>query len=153
MSHNHFFNGGLAAFILDKKLYEKYVEDFKNYKNFYEYTQYYNEQDCIIMFDIIDNLVAKYWELSLDMFTEVSFSSLASSAKYLSCYEDFDVNEYYEVEEDNSSKFVLSQGSWNYMVNSYKQQDKKAKRDFEKNVKPEDFEHFKKIFAFLSCCL
>ena len=145
-----FFNS-LTQQPLSQDLYNKYVEDFKNYKNFYEYTQYYNEQDCIIMFDIIDNLVAKYWELSLDMFTEVSFSSLASSAKYLSCYEDFDVNEYYAVEEDNSSEFVLSQGSWNYMVNSYKNQDKKAKRDFEKNVKAEDFEHFKKIFAEESC--
>ena len=145
-----FFNS-LTQQPLSQDLYNKYVEDFKNYKNFYEYTQFYNEQDCVIMFDIIDNLIAKYWELSLDMFTEVSFSSLASSAKYLSCYEDFDVNEHYAVDEDDSSEFVLSQGTWNYMVNSYKQQDKKAKRDFENNVKAEDFEHFKNLFAESSC--
>ena len=46
-----FFNS-LTQQPLSQDLYNKYVEDFKNYKNFYEYTQYYNEQDCRTLCEI-----------------------------------------------------------------------------------------------------
>ena len=40
--------------------YNKYIIDFKNYKNFYEYTRFYNIKDCEIMIPIMDNLITMY---------------------------------------------------------------------------------------------
>jgi hypothetical protein len=45
---------------LNDEDYNKYIEDFKNYKNFYEYTKFYNVKDCEIMIPIMDNLIKMY---------------------------------------------------------------------------------------------
>ena len=127
--------------------YMMYLETYKQFKNFYQYTKYYNVQDTEIMFKVIDNLTKLYWEHKLDVIQNLSLSSLASQSKYLMCYKDFDWNKEYAIEKDTSERFKVTESWWKYKCNSYYKQDQQAERIFscQDNVNEEDYEYFKKL--------
>ena len=141
------FRNELKQEDISDDLYAKYLIDYKNFSNFYEYTKFYNVQDCIIMFEVIDYFINLYWVSSADMLTMISFSSLASGIKYATCYKDFDLEAEYDLVDEPSAEeiFKLSEGNWNYKVKSYCAQDKKAGRDTSNNLKSEDFAFVKDL--------
>ena len=133
--------------------YEIYKSDFKQYPNFYSYTKFYNVQDVKIMFPIVDNLITKYSSDGEDMLCNISLSGLASSIKYLKCYDDFDVNANYKQSNEKTSekRYYLTLKAWTNMVTRYKDQDEYANRPTKNNVTKDDFEYFKKLIDN-GCC-
>ena len=147
-----FFNS-LTQEPLSDADYEMYLNDYKQYKNFYEYSQYYNEQDTKIMFCIIDNLIDMYNMDNVDCLNNLSISSLASSIKYLMCYDNFDINTCYSPKKvDETLQFKLKKETWTSMVKRYLKQDIFAKRDPTNNVKDEDYEYFAKMINSKDAC-
>lgn len=125
--------------------YNKYLEDFKNYKNFYEYTKFYNVKDCEIMIPIMDNLIKMYWKMNIDLSQNISLASCASQMKYLSCYKDFDINNKYQIEETTEPDFKLSKDKFKRMCENYKIQDQIKQRDIKNNVSEDDYEYFNNL--------
>ena len=87
---------------LNEEDYNKSIEDFKNYKNFYEYTRFYNIKDCEIMIPIMDNLIKMYWKMNIDLCLNIFLASCAAQMKYLSCFDSFDINKNYQIKDDSS---------------------------------------------------
>ena len=132
--------------------YLMYRQDFKRFKNFYEYVEYYNKQDTQIMFAVIDNIIKLYAQDHVDCLNSLSISSLASQIKYLKCYDDFDPKQNYKSETvDPNNKFTLFEGYWKSMVKRYKDQDDKAERDSSQNVTEKDFAYYKKLMENGRC--
>ncbi|WP_458455092.1 hypothetical protein [Methanobrevibacter sp.] len=146
-----FFND-LKQEAMSDENYEIYKSDFKNYPNFYSYTKFYNVQDVKIMFPIVNDVITKYSSDGEDMLCNISLSGLASSIKYLKCYNDFDVNANYQIEHpSNEKRYCLTLKAWINMVTRYKDQDEYAKRSTKNNVTKDDFEYFKKLIDD-GCC-
>ena len=147
---NDFYNT-LKQEPLSDSDYQMYLNDYSNYQNFYEYTKYYNEQDTIIMFKIIDNVIEQYAVDDLDCLNNLSISSLASTMKYLKCYNDFDHTKEYPIEIDNSQQFTLTKTYWDFKVKSYKFQDEQKHRDTSNNVSNDDFDYYKALMSNATC--
>ena len=138
---------------LTNEEYEKYISDFKNYKNFYEYTRFYNIKDCEIMIPIMDNLIKMYWKMNIDLCLNISLASCAAQMKYLSCYKDFDINKNYNVKDDlNELEFKLSKYKFEKMCNNYKLQDELAGRNTKNNITVDDYEYFNDLLLKNNLC-
>ena len=133
--------------------YNKYLEDFKNYKNFYEYTKFYNVKDCEIMIPIMDNLIKMYWKMNIDLCQNISLASCAAQMKYLSCFDSFDINKNYQIKDDKNEKdFKLTLNKFNKMCENYKIQDEIAKRETKNNININDFDYFNELLLKNSLC-
>lgn len=132
--------------------YNIYLNDYKNFKNRWEYLRHYNILDTKIMINPIDNLIDNFFTYGIDMLHNISLASNASSTKYALAYEDFDIHEDYNL-PTNAKPFVLTKSYWQHKVENYKWQDEHATkpRDTTNNVKDEDFEYFKKLFSESKC--
>ena len=154
-----FFNTLKQQELTDEE-YEKYISDFKNYKNFYEYTKFYNVKDCEIMIPIMDNLIKMYWKMNIDLCQNISLASCAAQMKYLSCYKDFDINknyslrsQKYQIKEDNNDlDFKLSREKFNKMCENYKIQDEIAHRETKNNITVNDYDYFNDLLLKNNLC-
>ena len=133
--------------------YNKYLEDFKNYKNFYEYTRFYNIKDCEIMIPIMDNLIKMYWKMNIDLCQNISLASCAAQMKYLSCFESFDMNKNYKINDDlNELDFKLTLNKFNKLCENYKIQDEIAHRETKNNITINDYEYFNNLLLKNNLC-
>jgi len=147
-----FFNTLKQSELTDEE-YNKYLEDFKNYKNFYEYTRFYNIKDCEIMIPIMDNLIKMYWKMNIDLCLNISLASCAAQMKYLSCYKDFDINKNYNIKDDSEElDFKLSKYKFEKMCNNYKLQDELAGRNTKNNITVDDYEYFNDLLLNNNLC-
>ena len=149
---NDFFNTLKQQSISDED-FNKYLEDFKNYKNFYEYTRFYNIKDCEIMIPIMDNLINMYWKMKIDLCQNISLASCAAQMKYLSCFNSFDINKNYQIKDDkNEQDFKLTLNKFNKMCDNYKIQDEIAKRETKNNININDFDYFNDLLLKDNLC-
>jgi hypothetical protein len=144
------FYSSLTGKNLSDEDYKDYLKDAKQYPTRLTQLLAYNEQDTKIMIPIIDYLIKKFAEDSVDMLRNFSLSSCASQTKYAGAYEDFYIEGDYS--ETKKSTFVLSKEFWERKVLSYKQQDEKAERyNTKNNVSKEDYEYFEQLFKTSKC--
>ena len=130
--------------------YKCFKTEFMKYKNFYDYTKFYNEQDIKIMFPIVDNVIDRYASDNEDMLQNLSLSGLASSIKYLKCYDDFDVNKSYKNEDvADKDRYKLTSKAWQKMIDRYTWQDNLKKREC--TLTNDDYEHFAKLIDNGEC--
>ncbi|KAA6376449.1 MAG: hypothetical protein EZS28_028024 [Streblomastix strix] len=147
------FNSTLKNTQITQEDYDVYVNDAKQFKNRWEYLQYYNEHDTKIMIEPINKLIEMNRKYNIDMFSFMSMAACSNATKYACTYKDFKVNDNYPVINDTSPRFVLQQQYWNSKVLSYEVQDRCQKRDTTDNVKELDFEYFKQLFKDSKCAI
>ncbi|KAA6353723.1 MAG: hypothetical protein EZS28_050750, partial [Streblomastix strix] len=73
------FNNELRKESITDETYQIYLEDSKQFKNRWDYLQYYNEQDTSIMIKPIENLIEMNFENGIDMFNYISMASCANT--------------------------------------------------------------------------
>ncbi|KAA6365736.1 MAG: hypothetical protein EZS28_038737, partial [Streblomastix strix] len=84
------FNSTLRNSSMNDDEYKNYLDDAKEFKNRWEYLQYYNEQDTKIMIAPKDNLIQMNFKYKIDMFSFMSMAACANAIKYALAYKDFD---------------------------------------------------------------
>jgi hypothetical protein len=60
-----------------------------------EYLEWYNTQDVIIMYAIIDFLIHKFKEFDVNMLRNISLSSCVDQVKFALAHKDFNINSDY----------------------------------------------------------
>ncbi|KAA6371600.1 MAG: hypothetical protein EZS28_032873 [Streblomastix strix] len=149
------FNNELRKESITGETYQIYLEDSKQFKNKWDYLQYYNEQDTSIMIKPIENLIEMNFENGIEIFNYISMASCANTIKYKIACHDFDLNSRYINQNDSSFinfiPFNLTEEYWEQKVNSYKQQDLRAKRSIRNNVQESYFEKFAQLIEKGSC--
>jgi hypothetical protein len=79
----------------------------------------------------INNLMNIFQDLGMDMFHSISLSSNANAVKHKMLYEDFDVNENYDIETDDP--YFIPTMQWaKAKVEAYNEQDEKANEKLKK---------------------
>jgi hypothetical protein len=103
-----FFNS-LKNKSLSVREYVNYCEDYKKYKNRWDYLKTYCIKDVEIMINPINNKIKKIEDKNgLDMFSFLSMSVLANADKYKCMYEDFDVDKDYRIYSYKDVPFELN---------------------------------------------
>ncbi|KAA6362539.1 MAG: hypothetical protein EZS28_041934, partial [Streblomastix strix] len=69
------FDNKLRKESMTDDAYQIYLEDSKQFKNRWDYLQYYNKQDTSIMIKPIENLIDMNFENGIDMFNHISMAS------------------------------------------------------------------------------
>jgi hypothetical protein len=82
----------------------KVIDTIKKFNNRWDYLQYYNELDTIIMIKPIDNLIKMNFDNDLDMFNYLSMASCANGTKYKMCCDDLDLKSRYTTKDDPALK-------------------------------------------------
>ena len=104
------------------------------------------------MIDPIDSIISETFEYKIDMLHNMSLSSNASMIRYSLAYEGFNPRDTYP-SDTSKSDYILTKKAWSYKVKGYKEQDEKAGRPTNDNVKEEDYEFFKELFKKEKCYL
>jgi hypothetical protein len=112
-----------------------------------EYLEWYNKQDVIIMCPIIDFLINKFREYSVDMLRNISLSSCADQVKFAIAYKDFNFNSDYSQETKTSFKVTEE---YFKKIDGYYQQNKNAKKNTS-NITMEDYEYFRDLIENSTC--
>jgi hypothetical protein len=141
--------------------YKIYLQESEKFATRWDYLEGYNIKDVEIMITPINNLMNMFQDLGMDMFHSISLSSNANAVKHKMLYEDFDVNENYDVETDDP--YFIPTMQWaKAKVEAYNEQDEKANekikkskgtklRDVSKNITAEQLSEFckKKIKCYM----
>jgi hypothetical protein len=145
------FYSSLRCSNITEKEYEMYKNEAVKYSSRLDYLLYYNEQDTKIMIPIIDFLIKSFSLDNVDMLRNYSLSSCASQMRYASCYEDFNIDGDYS--STTQTSYILSKEEFKFKIESYNEQDKKAKRSITNNITINDFPHFKTLLESSKCYL
>jgi hypothetical protein len=132
-----FDNAPTNSKISDKD-YGVYLNDAKNYKNRWDYLEFYNVKDVEVMITPIKNMIMMlHAKFGIDMFSFLSLSSNANAIKHKMLYEEMDVNENYNI-DDGKPDFVVTKEWAKKRADGYILQDKEKERDYEDNITPEE---------------
>ena len=103
----------------------------------------------------MDNLIKMYWKMNIDLCQNISLASCAAQMKYLSCFENFDMNNNYQINDDlNELDFKLTKNKFIKLCENYKIQDEIAHRETKNNININDgHEILQTFFASKKICL
>ncbi|KAA6403911.1 MAG: hypothetical protein EZS28_000567 [Streblomastix strix] len=153
---------------ITKDEYDQYLINFKRFTNRLEYLKYYNINDTEIMIKPLMNLFDTFEQFNIDVLHYISIALCVYATKHYltyfpskfnlesdkqTYYEDFDINADYSYPNPNAKAFILTTGYWKNKCYHYKQQDYKAGRETEKNVTPDDYDYYKRLFETSVCSI
>ncbi len=135
--------------------YETYLKDCSNFSNRMEYFIHYCNVDTQIMVNPMLNLIDIIFEHKVDMLHNLSLSSNASMIRYSKLFNDFNLNEAYNVTIPKADRFNMSKKFWCQKCDNYKAQDRKRNpnQDLSNNVSASDYQYFRNLFLTKPCAL
>jgi hypothetical protein len=101
------------------------------------------------MIPIINKLIKVFADQKVDMLRNISLSTCASQSKFATLYEEFNIDADYPTEAKTT--FKPSEDWFKSKVESYFEQDTKAKRNTSDNISKADWAYFKNKFEREEC--
>jgi len=137
-----FYSSLTNSNISDDK-YNGYLEDMKT-MNHWQYLEKYNIQDTQIMIPSIDFIINDNKKFGIDTLNYMSLSAFASANMYISCYDNFDINANYPIDNDTTLTYTID--DHRRKVFSYKKQDEVKNRDTTDNITVNDYKTVYNLF-------
>jgi hypothetical protein len=106
-----------------------------------EYFEWYNTQDVIIMYPIVDFLIHKFQDFDVDMLRNISLSSCDDQMKFALAYKDFNIN--FDYSQQTKTTFKITEEYFKKKIEGYNNQDTNADRNIKENITMKDYEYFK----------
>jgi len=137
------FYSSLSNEHIEDKKYNYYLEDMKTMDH-WQYLEKYNIQDTQIMIPSIDFIINDNKKFDIDTLNYMSLSAFASANMYISCYDNFDINANYPIDNDITLTYTLD--DHRRKVFSYKKQDEVKGRDTTDNITVNDYKTVYNLF-------
>jgi hypothetical protein len=102
-----------------------------------EYLEWYNTQDVIIIYPVINFLIHKFQEFYVDKLRNISLSSCADQVKFAMAYKNFNIN--FDYSEQTETTFKITEEYFKKKIEGYNHQDINADRDIKENITMKDY--------------